>query len=418
MANHMSTTNEELKKNLQILTIEVISIYNKVFSKIEQSQYTDIDKSIYLCQFDEQIKKLDKFRGCLRLMIDDHDIKKLQGKLVGTVMHASLVEDEDSCLLSFLKQSFLKNYTYNEEEFDLNYSSFEEFFYSDRLCFKDSSPLYNFEYLGKEIDLGHNIKIIRSAEETTPHKEYMKNIYNPRDRYSKSNFNIERPDSEIALGKLQEIEIETFFDYVVSSIHILKHSAVYRDEVIKTKNLTFHPTSWISSRWPHHKTIATGEKCIIDEDEIGKLKSIVDFIIKEIDRRFITAQRRLSMGTERKDREDRLIDYMIGLEALYLPDGGQELSFKLALRAALLLESESEKRKNNFNFIRNMYKTRSKIVHGRNYDLSPDDISKVEELLRLSIKLWIEEKDKFLANSFTNSGKLKYEGNLDNIFFG
>ena len=46
-----------------------------------------------------------------------------------------------------------------------------------------------------------------------------------------------------------------------------------------------------------------------------------------------------------------------------------------------------------------------------------NETSKLEKLLRRSLKLWIEEKSKFSVNKLSHSGKLQSEGKLDNLFF-
>ena len=182
--------------------------------------------------------------------------------------------------------------------------------------------------------------------------------------------------------------------------------------------MTFHPHRGISTSIPFFTNTAIGEKCEIKKEDAAELKVIFTYLINEKDSRFIVAQRRLSLGIERKELEDRLIDYMIGLEALYLPDGNQELSFRLSLRLAFLLYSEPAERKKTYYFVREMYNTRSDIVHGsKQHDLNVDEISKLEELLRRSLKLWIYEKRSFSVNKFSNSGILKSEGKLDNLFF-
>jgi hypothetical protein len=85
---------------------------------------------------------------------------------------------------------------------------------------------------------------------------------------------------------------------------------------------------------------------------------------------------------------------MIGLETLYMPDGNAELSFRLSIRVAFLL-SPPPNRKDTFDFLKKMYNVRSKIVHGSEYDLKADDVSKLEELLRKSVILWIKNKNSF-----------------------
>ena len=69
--------------------------------------------------------------------------------------------------------------------------------------------------------------------------------------------------------------------------------------------------------------------------------------------------------------EDRLIDYMIAFEALYLNDTGAqergEMRFRLALRVAQFLR-ELNQQKSLYREMRAAYNMRSSIVHGDVYD--------------------------------------------------
>ena len=181
--------------------------------------------------------------------------------------------------------------------------------------------------------------------------------------------------------------------------------------------MTFHPHGGVTTLSPFFDNVAIGDKCIIEEDDFDELRVIVEYMINQGDSRFTVAARRLFLGMERRLLLDRIIDYMIGLEAMYLPDGNEELSFRLSLRAALLLYSDPLERKEIYNFLRKMYKVRSNIVHGNKYTLNKDEINKLEEILRMSLKLWIRDNQNFSINKFSNSGKLKSEGKLDVLFF-
>ena len=97
--------------------------------------------------------------------------------------------------------------------------------------------------------------------------------------------------------------------------------------------------------------------------------------------------------------EDRLLDHMIAFESLYLEDK-QELSYKLALRAAFLLGRKKKERKAIYETLRKAYETRSTIVHGREHRVKEKDrkelqelVADTEEYLRYSIKRFIKLSD-------------------------
>lgn len=79
------------------------------------------------------------------------------------------------------------------------------------------------------------------------------------------------------------------------------------------------------------------------------------------------ALRRFGLACERIYPEDALLDLMIAAEALFLTDVGDdkyrgELRFRLALRAAMFIDSDD--RRATFRAIRLAYDLRSQLVHG------------------------------------------------------
>ncbi|MFH2211585.1 MAG: hypothetical protein ABIJ01_08110 [Pseudomonadota bacterium] len=105
------------------------------------------------------------------------------------------------------------------------------------------------------------------------------------------------------------------------------------------------------------------------------------------------AIRRYALAMSRPSLDDKLIDLMISAEAIFLRVDQNELTYKLAHRAALLLGTNSSQQKEIFKFINDAYSMRSKVVHGaKSYTKEPRDIeklsitiSRLSELLRESI---------------------------------
>jgi len=294
------------------------------------------------------------------------------------------------------------------------------------IVLKDTATLHNFSFSKNELKLGHGITI-RKTKKTIQEQEYLENKHNWHLSLTKSLYVLERNyeekkiigadtniDTANRVSKLSETS--DLFDQVINSLRLLKPSAVYRNHRIKTEYITFHPFRSTIIRSPIFENTVLGEECKIKKTDVALLCEIFDFLCNENDSRFKIASRRLSLGIERKNLEDKLIDYMIGLEALYLPDGNAELSFRLSVRVAFLLSSKIE-RKNTYEFLRKIYDVRSSIVHGNKYELNIEDIRRLEELLRKSVILWIKDKNNFSITEKTNSGKVKKEGKLSTILF-
>jgi len=419
--------NKKLKESLQSLLKSAYSLFDEELHLEDGYQNDPLHMSVALYKLEPKIKEIREFNICVDLMAQDEKVKALQGKLVGTYSGASSIRDEETCILGFIKQVYFESKNYNYDIFYRKYLSFEELFYSEYLGFKDTANLYNFSFDNNEILLGNEIAIKRAVKLVNQQEDYIDRMYRPHTFFSESSYVIERiyerkkiigenTDKDEAKINAELSETGDLFDLVINSLRLLKSSAVYRDHRIKTENTTFHPFGGTSIRSPIFENVAVGEKCNIEASNIAALHNIFDFISTENDSRFKVALRRLSLGIERKNPEDKLIDYMIGLEALYLPDGNAELSFRLSVRVAFLLFSGSEK-KDTYNFLRKMYDVRSSIVHGNKYELNADDIKQLEELLRKSLNLWINDKSNFSVTEKTHSGKVKNEGKLDTMLF-
>lgn len=421
--------NSNLKESLQSLTQATYLLFNKeLYLADSYKKDSSSDRiAIVVHKTEPKIKEIPEFNICTELMMLEDKIKALQGELVGTFSGLSSVPDEETCILSFLKQVYLASRKYDQAIFDKKYQLFEDLFYSERLVFKDTANLYNFSFNKNELALGHEISIRKAEKQINQESEYLENKHNPYSLFTKSSYVIERnyKNKKIVGGdtiidaekKVSELsETHDLFDQVINSLRILKLSGVYRDHRIKTEQITFHPLSGTITRSPFFENTVLGEKCKIKKTDVALLCEIFDFLCNENDSRFKVASRRLSLGIERKSLEDKLIDYMIGLEALYLPDGSAELSFRLSVRVAFLLSSKIE-RKNTYEFLKKIYDVRSSIVHGNKYELNIEDIRKLEELLRKSVILWIKDKNNFSITEKTNSGKVRKEGKLNTMLF-
>jgi len=84
---------------------------------------------------------------------------------------------------------------------------------------------------------------------------------------------------------------------------------------------------------------------------------------------------RLNLARRRRSPGDKAIDGGICLEALLGDDSPQELTYRLQLRAALLLGTTLPERQEIRKAVRDLYRLRSKVVHGRarrSEDNAPD----------------------------------------------
>jgi len=91
---------------------------------------------------------------------------------------------------------------------------------------------------------------------------------------------------------------------------------------------------------------------------------------------------------------DSFLDLMIALENLFLKETHQELSYKLSMRMAYILGVDKKDRINIFNFIKDAYNLRSKIVHGEKSDkLDNQKLFELRKLAGKSIIYFLKNKN-------------------------
>ena len=110
------------------------------------------------------------------------------------------------------------------------------------------------------------------------------------------------------------------------------------------------------------------------------------------------ALRRFNLGVEDPNIEDKFIDFMISLEALFM-GGTAELTYKFSNRVAVLLGETDVEKEDIKTFMVKAYNVRSSTVHGEkvrpvciNEQNIPLEtmVEKIEEIVRKSILCFIK----------------------------
>ncbi len=407
---------------MELLAEKAFALYSDVLKLNGQSPFTtdSLQISIMISGLAYNINRFDEFKTCVSLMNSDIKISSLLGKLVGTFAGMSTIENAEICISQFIQQVYLKskNTSVDHSVFNEQYEMYEELFFSNTMRFVDTVRLHNFESEVEEIALEEGLAIKRLPKDHDVQTTMQERRYRPYTQFSKSEFVIERrytkqklvggftsePDPEQVTKELNESG--DLFDIAIKSLRILKSSAAYRDHVITTETITYSPYAGVTSRVPFFENIVLGDKCVLSAEEADELKAIILKAKQAGFQPFKIASNRLSFGMERRFDEDKLLDYMIGLESLFLPDGNDELTFRLSLRVAFLINQDMVERKKIFKFIRKMYELRSKIAHGnahgKKFKLTKEDISKIEGILRSTLKIYLENPSAFTSDSLNN----------------
>lgn len=153
------------------------------------------------------------------------------------------------------------------------------------------------------------------------------------------------------------------------------------------------------------------EKYVIDNGEIELLKKY----FREYDI-FSTSKFDLAVSYFNRSYSQHFLtniflDTMIVLENLFLRNTNQELKYKLSMRMAYVLGgNDKEKREEIFNFIKESYDIRSKIVHGGEIqELDEQRVFQLRELTKDSLKIFFKEIDLYLGKNLDDiilKGKL------------
>jgi hypothetical protein len=418
---HHPLNNPELRNNLELLAKRAFALYNDVLKLNGKSPSTadSLQISMMISGLGYDINRFDEYKTCVSLMRADTKISSLLGKLVGTITGMFTIENAERCIVQFIQQVYLDtaNTSFDPTIFNEHYEAFEELFYSDTMRFVDTVRLNNFESEVEEIILEAGLAIKRLPQVQDVQTKMQELRYRPHIHYSRSEFVIERryTQQKIVGGfapdpSPEQVERELnksgdLFDLVIKTLRVLKSSGVYREHGITTETLTFRPYAGISSRISSLENTVLGDKCKLNAQEANELKALYAKTKQANNQTFKIASSRLGFGMERRLDVDKLLDFMIGLESLYLPDGNDELTFRLSLRVAFRVNHDMTERKNLFKFLKKMYGVRSKIAHGKKHELTKEDISKTEQILRQSLKIYLDNPDAFTSDV------------LDNIYF-
>lgn len=410
--------NEKLKESMHRLSKVVFErYYNYIPSDTNKvGQIIDIMTYKLLENLIPNISELSEFKECLQILNTAPNF--VFGALVGTRYSQSAVGDQQSCLHSFMKQLFIRSPNFDTVIFNEQYSLFENLIYDDNISIIDTCVLYNIICLRTIVfEPGITMKAAQFEDVFDMGMPYF-SLRNPA---------IHSPNSTCVLkrefivkkivrtitgeGKLSEIEpltqneAEEFrsdlrFDDIVRSIRLLKASNVYRDNIVSSEIQCFFSHPGTTRTKQRLGDCGIGLPIALSDEDVEKALQLYKFLKNNSDKRLKVAIDRLCTGMERITKEDKVLDLMIGMEALYLPDDYQELTHKLSSRVALLLKTTSDERKTLFGFIKKMYNHRSKIVHGSPNTLSEHDADELETILRESIQKYIESPAQFSSTCF------------------
>lgn len=182
------------------------------------------------------------------------------------------------------------------------------------------------------------------------------------------------------------------------SVTTLNHIRILDDynEPIKIRNITENEES--SSYYPTAYSLEEYD----DQFFLNKILPCYPTIIKKGNEYLKIASEYLWRGRFEESVEICIIDCFIALEALFMrTNDNTELSYRLSNRIAVLLSEHSEERLELRRKFYDLYKLRSKIVHGVPTELNFDDCKNIFSLTRDAILRFL-----VLAEKYPNHDKI------------
>lgn len=339
----------------------------------------EIDWVRILSTREDELHRLRTYRAAADTMRGDAHVARHLDTMVGDSQLMMRV-NIDTCLRSFLLWFLvgIQDTTFLDRRFDKVYREMEDYFYGETLRRRVVAPLTDFKMEADEIVLGESLSITRLS-------------LAEREELASRSFVLPLPPfgflgptgwEEFALEFCVEVpkvigegpvpgrgfqeDATNRCDEAIAALRLFKAGAV-RYNSINFRRVAWEPDSF-GGTLLKPTTVSVGSRYELPADSIPAFESFWRDFQRQHSRkqqRIALALRRFTLAYERILPEDRLIDYMVALEALLLTrEEQQELAYRLGLRGAALLGANPDARLEIFSRLRRAYTVRSNIVHG------------------------------------------------------
>lgn len=173
---------------------------------------------------------------------------------------------------------------------------------------------------------------------------------------------------ELYSGRPDDALVYDSFANVIKILRVFKEGEIGVSSVFHSVLWRFTYESTVPASWKVH---FYHDEYLLDAKEAVQFKRFyqnIQWLLankKDVD--FLKlAISRFSSGLEEEKPEDRIIDFMIALEAMYSVDN-RELSYRISYRIANLLAENDRDRNLLFLLVRQSYDRRSSLVHGAEF---------------------------------------------------
>lgn len=335
-----------------------------------------------------RIESLKEFQKCKKLMEKDSVIKKHLNKMVGSI---DLTRDftGEYCLklLILLVIRSSQSFEFSKKVFEKSFLDMEKFFYSDKIHYYHLVLIENFHCDKEKIILQPNIKIIRM-----PKWGLLNLCYIIRDswefkvleniRLSEHAIQMEYEENkvinDIGTTKIfadpyskRRIKSKNISNIVISALRTFKTGTIRLGIEAPAEFLKWQPIADQRYELPDYLPLL-GKKYTLNRNEIPRFQKFFRKFsyMYETNETFRVCINRFNYANDIDlYSTDKLIDYMIAFESLYLNDN-LELGYKLSVRVACFLGRDKKEKEQIFKEIKKAYDIRSRMVHGRTFNIN------------------------------------------------
>ena len=343
------------------------------------------------------IEQLSEFKDCLTMLESDQIISKQihqQLYLWSGAMFANLFEYLRKLLSNITRFTYEKG-EFDEDTFIHEYSNLETFLYNEKIAINVTVPLYNI--IVDDMDLTSLVSMEMSI-----------NLRQIKNSEKNRLFYLSDSDKMALVGQSQHVleinyqELKRFGDQRVESLRdkiiSLVQDIVTSLRLLKQGNvgaltILFKPQfgSLESSALLDHDSMAAiiTNPLRFDKNDINKLNDLLRLIRSEPNDNLKLALSRFNSSYTKTDPTDKLIDLMICYEALFSLGQSDSISHKLALRFSKLSWLDPHLRQKKYRRMRELYNSRSSVMHGGSHKVGYGEVYEVEEYMRISLRNYI-----------------------------
>lgn len=398
-----------------MLTIRNISLHNackelsnKIIKNIPlnlyQLRYPSIELMMYLYDKKDEITKYSEYELFKEEIEKDSVISKHLDQMIGTSRSKTRYNLENIFRLFYVKllQDCIIQQHYDDVIFENNYKLLESFFYENKIGVSTKLYIRGIK-LSESLKIDDCLQIVKiDKTKQPPVLDHLitETPYNPHEKATHIIEFIHYEDKEIGeKNSKPNIDFNIGHKTVGNLLTCLrlfkKGNVVIVYSKTESENSMFRS---VTSFGYGNSSHFTGDYYELKSAEISKFIEFYNNFInfqKNPPKPLDIALRRFNFAYDRMLAEDRIVDYLISFEALFLNDTNIDSTYRISRRIPILLEDDFNKRKEMSKKIKIAYSNRSKIVHGEKIEIDFSYTQEIQDILRKCVIRLIEKWDKF-----------------------